>query len=92
MSDVPILFDFILAHIIMQFKALVLFCGLLGFAAANPISCNASGQKQVCCDGLLSCLVQVLGDNCSTQAYCCTTNAAVGGIISINALNCVKLL
>ncbi|KAF9931413.1 hypothetical protein FBU30_010249 [Linnemannia zychae] len=76
----------------MQFKALILFCGLLGLAAASPISCNASGQKQVCCDGLLNCLVQVLGDNCSTQAYCCTTNAAVGGIISLNALKCLKLL
>ncbi|KAF9920041.1 hypothetical protein FBU30_010221, partial [Linnemannia zychae] len=78
-------------HSNMQFKALILFCGLLGLVAANPTNCNASGKKQVCCDALLNCVVQALGSNCSTQAYCCKTDAAVGGIVVLNALNCVKL-
>lgn len=39
-------------------------------------SCNAN-TKQVCCNGLLSCAVQVLGKNCDGSAYCCKTDAPV---------------
>ncbi|EEU43478.1 uncharacterized protein NECHADRAFT_82801 [Fusarium vanettenii 77-13-4] len=37
-------------------------------------SCNAN-TKQVCCNGLLNCAVQVLGKNCDGSAYCCKTDA-----------------
>ncbi|KJZ73893.1 hypothetical protein HIM_06786 [Hirsutella minnesotensis 3608] len=55
-------------------------------------SCNASGERQVCCNGLLSCVVQLLGSNCNNEAYCCETGTATGGLINLNLLNCVKLL
>ncbi len=41
-----------------------------------PSNCNNNG-KQVCCSGLLTCLVQVLGASCNNQAYCCNTEAPV---------------
>lgn len=37
--------------------------------------CNNNGGTQVCCNGVLDCLVQVVGDSCSNQAYCCQTDA-----------------
>ncbi|KAG9498385.1 hypothetical protein J7337_009190 [Fusarium musae] len=57
----------------------------------NQPVCSTQSQ-QVCCNGILSCTVQVLGATCNNQAYCCNTQAATGAIISINALNCVKIL
>lgn len=39
-------------------------------------SCSADTQ-QVCCNGILSCAVQVLGKNCDGSAYCCQTGAPV---------------
>ncbi|EQK99175.1 hypothetical protein OCS_05111 [Ophiocordyceps sinensis CO18] len=55
--------------------------------------CSAKSHKQVCCNGgLLGCTVQALGSKCSTSAYCCESGKAVGGLININALNCLKLL
>jgi hypothetical protein len=42
--------------------------------ARNP--CSNNGQRQVCCTGLLECVVQVLGGNCN-NAYCCNTEAPV---------------
>ncbi|KAK7991243.1 hypothetical protein PG988_000037 [Apiospora saccharicola] len=55
-------------------------------------TCNAD-TKQVCCNGLLNCVVQVLGSTCSNNgAYCCDTSAGTGSLINIQALNCVKLL
>ncbi|KAG0014475.1 hypothetical protein BGZ82_001744 [Podila clonocystis] len=73
----------------MHFKSMLLLCGLLSFAAANPIpGCSASGQKQVCCSGLLACLIQVAGSNCNNKAYCCTTSAPVGSLVNVALLNC----
>ncbi|KAF4944686.1 hypothetical protein FGADI_12508 [Fusarium gaditjirri] len=59
----------------------------------NQPVCSAQSQQQVCCTGL-GCLVQVLGAGCSTSSYCCESDAplAVGALININALNCVKIL
>ncbi|KAJ3546283.1 hypothetical protein NM208_g1633 [Fusarium decemcellulare] len=54
-------------------------------------TCSSTGQKQVCCNGILACVVQVLGTQCSSDAYCCKTEAPVGTLISINALNCISL-
>ncbi|RSL41879.1 hypothetical protein CEP53_012501 [Fusarium sp. AF-6] len=54
-------------------------------------SCNANAQ-QVCCNGILSCAVQVLGKNCDGSAYCCETAAPVGTLINVALLNCVDIL
>jgi hypothetical protein len=61
--------------------------------ARTGSTCTADGQKPVCCDvGLLNCVVQVAGATCTTSSYCCETKSAVGRLVSINALNCVKVL
>ncbi|KAJ6442347.1 NADH-ubiquinone oxidoreductase [Purpureocillium lavendulum] len=46
-----------------------------------PSNCNNNG-KQVCCSGLLTCLVQVLGSPCNNGAYCCQTEAPVVSTLS----------
>ncbi|KAF7560692.1 hypothetical protein G7046_g3457 [Stylonectria norvegica] len=51
-------------------------------------SCTSAGAAQVCCDDLLKCLVQILGTPCSTNTYCCDTDAPTGGLVNISALNC----
>ncbi|KAF5688571.1 hydrophobin 3 [Fusarium denticulatum] len=56
----------------------------------NQPACSAQSQN-VCCNGL-GCLVQILGAGCSTNSYCCETKEPVGALVSISALNCVKLL
>ncbi|EKD16402.1 uncharacterized protein L3040_008502 [Drepanopeziza brunnea f. sp. 'multigermtubi'] len=60
-------------------------------------SCNNS-QQQVCCTGggilNLSCLVGVipiLSPACSGGSYCCSNAGSSGGLVNINALNCVKV-
>ncbi|CAM1511939.1 Fc.00g094520.m01.CDS01 [Cosmosporella sp. VM-42] len=53
-------------------------------------TCN-SNQKQVCCNGILGCAVQVLGVGCSGGSYCCETEAPVGSLINLALLNCVSL-
>ncbi|KAF4589123.1 hydrophobin 3 precursor [Ophiocordyceps camponoti-floridani] len=54
--------------------------------------CNVSSQQQVCCNGLLGCVVQILGSSCANRAYCCDSNGpSTGGLININGLNCVNL-
>ncbi|KAK8115723.1 hypothetical protein PG984_012225 [Apiospora sp. TS-2023a] len=63
-----------------------------GGSGGSTKTCNAD-TKQVCCDGILGCVVQLLGSTCSNNgAYCCKTSAGTGSIINIQALNCVKLL
>ncbi|KAJ4329268.1 hypothetical protein N0V84_000161 [Fusarium piperis] len=54
-------------------------------------SCNAS-TKQVCCNGLLNCAVQLVGQNCDGNAYCCKTDAPANALVNIALLNCVDLL
>ncbi|WZH40849.1 Hydrophobin 3 [Fusarium acuminatum] len=63
-----------------------------GKGGNNPV-CSAQ-NTQVCCNGLLSCAVQVLGGNCGGNAYCCETDAPVvsGALINVALLNCVDLL
>ncbi len=41
---------------------------------SNQCSTN---QKQVCCNGILNCVVSALGDTCSGETYCCNSNAQV---------------
>ncbi|KAL3956805.1 hypothetical protein ACCO45_009651 [Purpureocillium lilacinum] len=59
-------------------------------AALSVLALAATAQ--VCCSGLLTCLVQVLGASCNNQAYCCNTEAPVGSLINIALLNCVDIL
>ncbi|PFH62157.1 hypothetical protein XA68_14826 [Ophiocordyceps unilateralis] len=54
-------------------------------------TCSARGKQQVCCNGGLGCLVQLLGDHCSTSAYCCDTSSGPGTAVNLNLLNCLKL-
>ncbi|KAM0246028.1 hypothetical protein ACHAP5_004999 [Fusarium lateritium] len=57
----------------------------------NTSVCSAKA-KQVCCNGILSCTVQVLGGTCGGNSYCCKTSAPVGALVNVALLNCVKLL
>ncbi|CAG1994584.1 hypothetical protein SNK03_010382 [Fusarium graminearum] len=82
----------------MQFSTLTTVFALVAAAVAaphgsggnNPV-CSAQ-NNQVCCNGLLSCAVQVLGSNCNGNAYCCNTEAPTGALINVALLNCVDLL
>ncbi|KAF4582758.1 hydrophobin 3 precursor [Ophiocordyceps camponoti-floridani] len=53
--------------------------------------CSAHSRKQVCCDGGLGCLVQVLGDRCGANAYCCNTSSGPGTAVDLRLLSCLKL-
>ncbi|KAI1780920.1 hypothetical protein F4818DRAFT_397223 [Hypoxylon cercidicola] len=83
----------------MQFSAITTLFALAAVAIAAPSevmartegSCTSSVQKQVCCNGLLNCVVQIIGSTCTSQTYCCDTNAGVGALINIQALNCIKI-
>ncbi|EWZ28778.1 hypothetical protein IWW34DRAFT_884345 [Fusarium oxysporum f. sp. albedinis] len=58
-------------------------------------TCNSDNHQQVCCNGGgllgLACTVGILSTGCNQGTYCCDTGTAIGGLININALNCVKL-
>ena len=94
------MFPFILAYSNMHFKALLVVCGLLSIAAANPLpnsakSCSASSKYNTlaCCNsaiGSFGCLIPVLSSSCdaSANAYCCEVNQA--GLINIG-LGCINL-
>ncbi|CAG7561889.1 unnamed protein product [Fusarium equiseti] len=62
-----------------------------GSGGGNNAVCSAQ-NNQVCCNGLLSCAVQVLGSNCNGNSYCCESDAPVGALVNVALLNCVKLL
>ncbi|KAM5341197.1 hypothetical protein ACJ41O_015306 [Fusarium nematophilum] len=70
------------------------------FAAPSDIEARTGGKggscsvntKQVCCNGILNCAVQVIGSQCNNQAYCCKTDAPVGALINVALLNCVDIL
>ncbi|KAK8069913.1 hypothetical protein PG994_006529 [Apiospora phragmitis] len=62
-----------------------------GSSGGSTKTCSGN-TKQVCCNGALNCVVQVLGSQCSGGVYCCNTGSSTGSLISINALNCVKIL
>ncbi|KAK7943588.1 uncharacterized protein PG986_012701 [Apiospora aurea] len=62
-----------------------------GGGGGSTKTCSGN-TKQTCCNGLLNCVVQVLGSQCSGGVYCCNTSAGTGSIINIQALNCLKLL
>ncbi|VUC24801.1 unnamed protein product [Clonostachys rosea] len=64
-----------------------------GGGGGGSSTCN-SNQQQVCCASIvgIDCLVDILGGNCNGGTYCCDAGGATGGLININALNCVKIL
>ncbi|QPC72167.1 hypothetical protein HYE68_002919 [Fusarium pseudograminearum] len=88
----------------MQFSTLTTVFALAAAAIAAPADIEArtghdnnnavcsAQNNQVCCNGLLSCAVQVLGSNCNGNSYCCKTDAPTGALINVALLNCVKLL
>ncbi|KAG5791123.1 hypothetical protein H9Q69_009823 [Fusarium xylarioides] len=76
----------------MQFTKIASVLAMAAAAIAAPAPGNYESSN-VCCNGL-GCLVQILGAGCATTSYCCQSNSplAVGALININALNCVKVL
>lgn len=42
-----------------------------------PSDICPNDNKQVCCNGILTCLVQVLGGPCDNDVFCCKTEAPV---------------
>jgi hypothetical protein len=62
----------------------------------NPPSCS-NNQHVVCCNSVLPilgdilCAVGILGSGCGGGTYCCSANGAPAGLISLNALNCLKI-
>jgi hypothetical protein len=66
-----------------------------GNPPSNP-SC-AAPKKTICCNGLIGgilCTVGILGaGTCNDQAYCCDNSGGlvVGGLIALDALNCVNV-
>ncbi|KAJ5819326.1 hypothetical protein N7474_004917 [Penicillium riverlandense] len=79
-------------HYILALLAIPFVAATTLTAPMSAASCSSSGNKQVCCDGVANCLVQVIGDTCSANAYCCKTDAESGNGINLDLLNCVKLL
>ncbi|KAI4870583.1 hypothetical protein F4820DRAFT_218229 [Hypoxylon rubiginosum] len=87
----------------MQFGTITTLFALAAVAIAAPSevvartdspSCTNNQQEQVCCTsvlGVLSCLVQILGQTCTSQTYCCDTTAPTGTLVNIQALNCIKI-
>ncbi|KAI0131011.1 hypothetical protein F4814DRAFT_456946 [Daldinia grandis] len=86
----------------MQFSTITIFA-LAAVATAAPAevvevrttpvgSCTNSQPNQVCCsNGLLGCLIPILGQTCGGQAYCCSDSAINNGVVTISALNCFQL-
>ncbi|KAI1474348.1 hypothetical protein K445DRAFT_27821 [Daldinia sp. EC12] len=59
--------------------------------------CTNEQPNQVCCSGLLGCVLSgILGSSCGGQAYCCNNNVKNGDgniiPINVNALNCVNVV
>ncbi|KAF4966700.1 hypothetical protein FSARC_5644 [Fusarium sarcochroum] len=88
----------------MQFTTIASILAMASAAIAAPADIEArtnpgdntnvcsTNNQQVCCNGLLNCVVQVLGKTCDGSAYCCKTGAPTGALINVALLNCVKLL
>ncbi|KAF4984816.1 hypothetical protein FDECE_17014 [Fusarium decemcellulare] len=64
-----------------------------GDTTTTTTTCS-NQQQQVCCNGgiLGGCFVTILGSNCDGGSYCCETGSSAGGLVNINALNCLNLL
>lgn len=67
----------------MQFTSLFTMLAVAMTASALPSeaaprgnnvgSCNSIAQN-TCCNGLLDCLITVVGETCKGEAYCCDTS------------------
>ncbi|UNI24973.1 hypothetical protein JDV02_010686 [Purpureocillium takamizusanense] len=73
----------------MRFSAFISALALGAAAAASPTevtareirardNCNQSGKNVVCCNGPLSCLLNLLGGPCGGDSYCCDNGATSG--------------
>ncbi|KAL2132389.1 hypothetical protein VTI74DRAFT_3866 [Chaetomium olivicolor] len=57
----------------------------------NEVNVCSTKSTQVCCNGVLQCLITAVGANCQADAYCCESGDAVqGGLLNLNA-NCLKI-
>jgi hypothetical protein len=71
----------------MQFSNIFTLLAVAMTATALPAADNSNAvaprtggschthQKQVCCNGILTCLVTILGASCSGKTYCCETSS-----------------
>jgi hypothetical protein len=69
----------------MQTPAVIasILCLAVAASAAPAVQVRTGGSssscstntKQVCCNGLLNCVVQVISETCSGDVYCCNTGA-----------------
>ncbi|KHN94781.1 uncharacterized protein MAM_07377 [Metarhizium album ARSEF 1941] len=84
----------------MKYTTAVLSLAALAIAAPSEIkrtdeACNNKPVIACCPAGLLGgilCNVLAIGNTCSGQSYCCDNGSSVGGLVNVNALNCVKVL
>lgn len=63
-------------HYILALLAIPFVAATTLTSPMSADSCSSSGNKQVCCDGQAGCLVQVIGDDCAADAYCCKTGTS----------------
>ncbi|KXX76974.1 hypothetical protein MMYC01_207149 [Madurella mycetomatis] len=60
--------------------------------------CINNNQKPLCCSGLIGsllCIINLLGDSCSADQFCCTVEGDHGAAlinVDIDLLNCVDIL
>jgi len=58
----------------------------------NTGSTCLANTKQVCCNGLLNCVVQALSSTCTGDVYCCNTDAPEASVISLCYSNTAEQL
>ncbi|GAB1318033.1 hypothetical protein MFIFM68171_08243 [Madurella fahalii] len=73
--------------------------GVVAPRTGHPVTeteCINNNHKPVCCAGLLGsllCLINLLGDNCSANQYCCNIEGDHGhSLINIDLDLCVDIL
>ncbi|KAH7054894.1 hypothetical protein BKA57DRAFT_452535 [Linnemannia elongata] len=73
----------------MHFKALLVLCGLLSIAAANP-----TRTKNACCSsdsGSINACITIVGDNCPTNYptfFNCDADQVIGLVqVACNSIN-----
>ncbi|KAM5341355.1 hypothetical protein ACJ41O_014386 [Fusarium nematophilum] len=78
----------------MQFSTVLSVLSAALAVSAAPEVYARGGRKNVCCNGLLNCIVAVNTCSGGEDHYKCTTDSSAGDnvIIGVTALNCVKVL
>ncbi|KAH6869578.1 hypothetical protein B0T10DRAFT_568812 [Thelonectria olida] len=78
----------------MQFSTVLSVLSTALAVSAAPEVYARGGKKDICCSGLLNCVIAV-GNVCNNGDvhYKCDTDVDTGKVIlGVNALNCVKVL